>query len=181
MKTLILATALVTFSVLPGLAQTVTPTTPTTTASSDEIEYPAPLLNANKAVVRRYYDEMVNGGDWSAASEVIAEDLKQNSVGVPQGRAGVQRELQAFQQALTGFNIQIDEMVAEGDLVVVRATVSGTHSGELFGVPATGNEITFKSMDFFRVTDGLLAEHWDVTDRLALLQQIGVQDVPPAP
>lgn len=138
-------------------------------------------LEANEAVVRRYYEEMVNGGDWSGAAEVIAEDLVQNNPGVAQGRDGVREEMEAFQGAFADFRIRLDEVVAEGDLVVVRATVSGTHSGDLLGMAATGNAIEFASMDFFRVTDGKLSEHWDVTDRLALLQQLGVEQVPPDP
>ena len=68
----------------------------------------------------------------------------------------------------------IEDIIAEGDKVWVRLAYTGTHTGELFGLPPTGNKITAMAVDIYRIVDGKLAEYWNVTDRLNLLKPQGV-------
>jgi predicted ester cyclase len=67
----------------------------------------------------------------------------------------------------------VEPMLADGDLEAGRVILTGTHQGELMGVPASGKTVEFESIDIIRLEDGKVAEHWGVTDTLALMQQIG--------
>ena len=79
-----------------------------------------------------------------------------------------------FFAALPDFCATINQMVAEGDLVYVYNTITGTHAGTGFlHYPPTGNNIKFDAVDMFRVRDGKLCEHWDVADTRALFTQVG--------
>jgi predicted ester cyclase len=82
-----------------------------------------------------------------------------------------------FEQRKTvwgGWNITVEEMIAEGDRVMVRWSSSGTHQGESHGLPPTGKQVTNSGINIFRVADGKIAEVWDIYDRLWLWQQPGV-------
>jgi predicted ester cyclase len=72
----------------------------------------------------------------------------------------------------------VEDMVAEGDKVAVRYTLEGTHEGELFGVPPTGQRLSIKSISVERVSDGTIREHWRITDTLDMMQQLGVVPAP---
>ena len=72
----------------------------------------------------------------------------------------------------------VEDLIAEGDKVVGRITAYGTHTGELFGVPATGREIRVSGIAIWRISDGKIVEHWHETDGLGLMQQLGVVPAP---
>lgn len=76
--------------------------------------------------------------------------------------------------------VTIDDVVAEGDRVVVRTTLNGTHQGEMQGIPATGNAVTQPSITIFRLTNGKIAEGWYASDHLSMMQQLGVIPAPKA-
>ena len=73
-----------------------------------------------------------------------------------------------------GQRFTVEEMIAEGDRVVVRWTGSGTHVGAFMGIPPTGRSFTISGIDIYRMADGKMAEHWHVVDQLALLGQLGL-------
>ncbi len=73
-----------------------------------------------------------------------------------------------------GWNLTVEEMIAEGDRVMVRWTSRGTHQGESHGLPPTGKQVTNSGINIFRIADGKIAEVWDIYDRLWLWQQLGV-------
>ena len=83
-----------------------------------------------------------------------------------------------FEVAFPGYQLKFNDMVAEGDKVAVNATMSGTHKGELMGIPATGKSVSISLMLFYRLEDGKIAQHWMVADQLSLLQQIGALAAP---
>ena len=134
----------------------------------------------NKEVVRRYYEAVVNGGALDALDELAVPDYAEHDPfpGQGAGREGLRARVTmlrtSFRQHLT-----IEEMVAEGDRVVVRWTSSGTHHGEFMGIPATGRSVAIAGIDIHAMRDGRMAEHWHVVDLLGLLQQLGVI-APPA-
>jgi predicted ester cyclase len=72
----------------------------------------------------------------------------------------------------------VEDVVAEGDRVVVRWSQIGTHSGNFMGIPATGKEFTIAGIDIHAVREGRMAEHWHVVDQLALMQQLGLIPAP---
>ncbi len=75
--------------------------------------------------------------------------------------------------------VSIHDPVAEGDMVAWRGVIEATHLGDFMGIPATGRRVTIEEYHIERMRDGLMAEHWGLFDKLALLQQLGA--VPPAP
>ncbi len=83
-----------------------------------------------------------------------------------------------FEEAFPGYELEFNDMVAEGDKVAVNATMRGTHKGELMGIPATGKSVSISLMLFYRLENGKIAQHWMVADQLSLLQQIGALATP---
>ena len=79
-----------------------------------------------------------------------------------------------FRSGMPDLRVVIEDMIADGDKVAVRYTLEGTHKGELFGVPPTGQHVSIKSIAIERVSDGKIREHWRVTDSLDMMQQLGV-------
>ena len=74
---------------------------------------------------------------------------------------------------LSDIEMPIDEVIAEGDRVLARLRFQGRHTGEFQGIPATGKAVDIVVMDYFRIADGRLAEHWALMDNLTMLKQIG--------
>lgn len=125
----------------------------------------------NKAVVRRYLEEFVNRGDTSIADELFAPDYINHSAGsgISTGREGMARGFSALKTAFPDWHVTIEEMVAEGDLVVDRFAISATHTGSVNGIPPSGRRITTLGMHMWRVVDGKLVEGWYLTDALPLV------------
>jgi steroid delta-isomerase-like uncharacterized protein len=101
--------------------------------------------------------------------------------GAPPGPAGfadgVRRLLAAFPDARN----EIHDIVAEGDRVVVRWTMTGTHTGGGLGIPATGRAVHITGLTMSRIVDGRIAEHWIYRDDLAMLRQLGLMPAPGSP
>jgi steroid delta-isomerase-like uncharacterized protein len=79
-----------------------------------------------------------------------------------------------FRSGMPDLKVVIEDMIAEGEKVATRYTLEGTHQGELFGVPPTGQRLSIKSMTVERVVEGKVREHWRVSDNLEMMQQLGV-------
>ncbi len=106
----------------------------------------------------------------------IAPDFVRHDPGLDfevRGPAGVAKLGRMLHAGLADIALPIDEVIAEGDRVLVRLRMLGRHTGALMGVPASGRAIDIAVMDYFRVGDGRLAEHWALMDNLTLLKQIG--------
>lgn len=136
---------------------------------------------SNKAVVRRYYDEALNAGRVDVLDELAVEDYQENDPlpGQGDGRPGLKQRVQIFIEGLAP-NFTIDDVVAEGDRVVVRWTNNGTHVGSFLGIPPTGRSFRIAGIDIHRMENGRLAEHWHVVDQLTMLQQLGLIPSPEA-
>ena len=143
--------------------------------SPEDAARAAPALSEqNKAVVRRYYDE-VNKKNFAVVDEVLLPSFVQHSmVAVSPGREGVASLYRELQAAFPDFHFALDDLIAEGNQVAVRMTGRYTHKGEFMGIPPTGKAISLLKMDVFRFVNGRCVEHWDAADRLGLLQQLGV-------
>lgn len=135
---------------------------------------------ANKALVRRFYEE-IDKGNLDAMDELVAADYLDHNPppfpGLPPGREGLKAAFKIFWRATPGYH-RIEEQIAEGDKVVTRLTAFGKHDGDLPGAPRTGNELQMTSITIHRVTDGKLVEKWAEKDVLGFLQQIGVMPSP---
>jgi predicted ester cyclase len=130
----------------------------------------------NKALVRRFYDE-IDRGNLAAMDEIVAEDyLDHSPPPFPErspGREGLKQSFKLFLEATPGYH-KIDDQVAEGDKVVTRLTAYGTHMGDLPGIPRTGNKLEISAIVIHRIANGKLAEKWSSKDALGYMQQLGV-------
>lgn len=130
----------------------------------------------NKALVRRFYEE-IDKGNIDAMDELVAEDYVDHSPppfpGLGSGRAGLKRVFKTFWEATPGSH-RIEDQVAEGDRVVTRLTALGTHEADLPGIPRTGNDLEMTATVIHRIADGKLAEKWSNKDVLGFLQQLEV-------
>jgi len=132
-------------------------------------------LAENKAIIRRYYDELWNKWDLSIVEDIIGPEISfRSSLGVVvQGRDGFKNYVAMVRRAFPDFHNTIEEMVAEGEKVVARLTYRGTHQGELFGIPPTGKQVTYAGIAIFHVVDGKIVSGWVIGDTPALLRQLG--------
>jgi steroid delta-isomerase-like uncharacterized protein len=139
------------------------------------------MSEENKAVVRRFIEEVWNNGNLDAIDELISEDHVDHdpaNAGSPGGREGVRAFVQMYRTAYPDTHIEFGEMVAEGDLVAGSWTATGTHQGELMGMPPTGRSIHVTGMGMDRVRNGQIVESWANYDSLGMLQQLGAIPAP---
>ena len=108
--------------------------------------------------------------------ELISPDFVDHSAwpGIPANREGVKQIFGMFHAALADLQVIIHDQIAEDDRVVTRKTLRGTHRGDLFGVPPTGNVIRIEVIDILRLKDGRITDHWNLVDQHGLLQQLGL-------
>jgi predicted ester cyclase len=129
---------------------------------------------ANKRLVRRFYKEVY--GDWnmSLVDEVVSPRFTSHDwpEGAPTGPEGFRAFYSAIRTALPDARYEVDDMIAEGDKVVVRWRLLGTHQGDFRGIAPTGRAIALKGIAIYRVDGGMLMERWVVTDLHGLLEEI---------
>lgn len=126
-------------------------------------------IEESKAVARRYLEEIYNQRNVAAVDELLP----------PEQVESAKRFATMIYQAFPDMHITIEDLIAEGDKVVVRYTVRGTHRGELRTrltgvIPSTGKQIEFGGVDIYRVVNGRVYEEWSGEDWLALLKQFGL-------
>ena len=134
----------------------------------------------NKDLIRRQV-EVWNTGNLNALDDLMAADLVHHDLppGMAPGIEGFKQIIQMHRSAFPDIRVVIEDIVAEGDKVVNRWTVSGTHEGDYMGMPPTGKEVTLTGMSFHRIENGKIAEQWHEMDILGLMQQI--RSLPPPP
>ena len=130
----------------------------------------------NKELVRQMVEKVFNQGNVSQADEFLAPDFAEREElppGIPRDREGVKQLTTMMRSAFPDFKATIDDMIAEGDKVVIRQTWSGTHKGEFMGIPPTGKSVSFGVIDILRMAGGKCVEHWGQMDSMSLMQQLG--------
>jgi steroid delta-isomerase-like uncharacterized protein len=133
--------------------------------------------DAGKQVVRCFYEELWNRGNLDAADKVVAEDYIRHDLrpgDAPPGPAGQKAVAEKFRSAFPDLHLEVEAIVADGDLVVARWTMTGTHSGAWGDIAPTGRQIRFSGVNFFRIVEGKIAEIWNLRDDLGLREQLGV-------
>jgi steroid delta-isomerase-like uncharacterized protein len=134
------------------------------------------MSNANKDIVRRqWYDELWDKWNVSIADELFTTDYRLHLSGVPApaDTATTKQIVAMFSSAFPDLCHSVDEMIAEGDTIAARWTVTGTHTGEFQGIAATGKPIKLSGITVHHMKDGRISETWLVVDNLELMQQIG--------
>ena len=129
---------------------------------------------ANAALVLESI-EAFNAGDMAKLLAVAAPDIVIHYAEMPEplrGRETWQQGYELVKRAFPDLKIHVDDLVAAGDKVALRLTLSGTHKGEFQGIPATGRTVSYVSHEFYRVADGLVAEEWICSDTASLFSQL---------
>ena len=131
----------------------------------------------NKALIRRIVEELWNQGNLGLADELVAPDYVDHDSAMPEevrGIEGFKQFVAMYKAGSSDGRIVVEDQVAEGDKVTTRWTAIGTHDGDLFGIPPTGNRVEFTGMEISRISGGKLAETWDNYDVMGMMQQLGV-------
>jgi steroid delta-isomerase-like uncharacterized protein len=130
----------------------------------------------NKATVRRMIEQVWNEHRLDLIEEFFSEDVILHSAGYPPS-SGLEATRAATAIGLKAFpdqQLNIEGEIAEGDTVAARWTATGTHTGELMGIPPTGKQFTQAGMTFYRLANAKIVEAWFVADILGQMQQLGV-------
>ena len=133
------------------------------------------MSEQNKAMVRRLFEEIWSKGDLDAIDQIYAVDAVDHNrpPGLPPGREGAKQFFRMYLAAFPDTRMAIEDQVAEGDRVVTRWTATGTHKGELMGIPPTGKQVRVSGIEIDRLQDGKIIESWSSFDQLGMMQQIG--------
>ncbi|MEI2782917.1 MAG: ester cyclase [Candidatus Competibacter sp.] len=138
------------------------------------------MSEANKAIVRRFYEEVMNRGNASLLDEIVAPDFTDHGealFGSPQGRDALKRSIIETPTIFANLNVQLHDVIADGELVGVRGTMRCFQQEEFLGISPSGNELTWNGLALFRVMNGKITERWFNSDSLSIVQQLGL--VPP--
>lgn len=131
----------------------------------------------NKAITRRFLEEIFAGGNLELVEELFAPDFVLHDPSVPQEVRGVEALKQyvtMYRTAYPDTRFTVEDQIAEGDRVVTRWTGQGTHQGELMGVPPTGKQVTVTGIELDRISGGKIEETWVNYDALGMMQQLGI-------
>ncbi|RFF31051.1 ester cyclase [Wenzhouxiangella sediminis] len=130
-------------------------------------------------IVRRFVDEVLNNDDDSAMSDLVHRDYRHLTPdGELRGRDGLKALFDDYRGGLPDLNVVIDDLVVSGDKVVTSIRLTGTHSSDLLGIPATGKLLRVHGMVLSRLEDGKIIEEWEILDLLGMFRQLGVVSLP---
>jgi steroid delta-isomerase-like uncharacterized protein len=128
------------------------------------------------ATMRRAYD-LFNAHDVESFGDLLAEDMVEHEVspGLEPTKEGVKQFFTMFFAAFSDIHWNVEDILVDGDKVVGRVTITGTHDGEFMGIPPTGKSFSIQGIDIVRFgDDGLGHEHWGATDAMGMMQQLGL-------
>lgn len=131
--------------------------------------------SANKKIVARFNREVIEQGDMHAFNELVASDFVNHTAppDTPKGPDGFAAFFtDILRPALPDLTVELHDQIAEGDKVVTRKTISGTHQGVFLGVPPTGRRITIRVTDIVRIKNGQYVEHWGNADLHGAIAQM---------
>jgi steroid delta-isomerase-like uncharacterized protein len=127
-------------------------------------------------LIQEFYDEMLSKGNMDAIDELVTDDVvdhEQGLPGQPEGKEGVRFFVGTMRDAFSDLKGTVGESLESGNMAAATVTITGKHTGEFMGVPATDKSFEIECIDMIRIEDGKCAEHWGVTDNMSLMQQIG--------
>jgi predicted ester cyclase len=122
---------------------------------------------SNKAFILRYFEAMNKDKSPASVDQCVADSDPE-----------LKEHIAVMEAAFPGYQLRAEDLVAEGDKVAVRVTVTGTHQGEMAGIPPTGKTVSAPGMLIYRIAGGKIVEHWMAFDDLGVMQQLGVIPAP---
>ena len=143
------------------------------------------MSNLHKALIRRFLDEIHNRGNLAAVEEFIHPDhVRHTNQTTGGGRdfhgpEGFRQAVRAFRQAFSRIHFAEDGLFADGDVVILRWTFRGTHTGEFNGIAPTGRSVTATGVDILRIADGKIVERWAYDDGSLMTQLASPSSEPP--
>ena len=134
----------------------------------------------NKALVRRFIDEIFVEGRLDAVDELVADDFVAHTWrSTGDGKGDLKRAIERVGRGLADARFVVEDVIAEDDRVAVRVTASATQVGEFMGLPPSGRTYTIGEIHIFRIRDGKVTEHWHQFDQIGLMRQLGMFDPKP--
>lgn len=134
----------------------------------------------NKALVRSFWDELYLKGNLGVIDQFVAPDVIDHNPlpGQGPGVEGVKQLFALFRQAFPDAQVSVEDIIAEGDKVVIRTSVCATHSGAFMGISPTGKTVSTSGIEIIRIAGGKMVERWGAADDLGLMQQMGGVQAP---
>ena len=134
-------------------------------------------LAANKALVRRLYEQGFNAGNLDVVDALVAPDVVTHNpliLDAPAGPASIRTGIEMLRRSFPDLHVDVLDLIAEGDRVAAFLAISGTNTGDYRRGGATGRRGSMRAFFIWRVADDRLVESWGVADRFAFLQQLGI-------
>jgi steroid delta-isomerase-like uncharacterized protein len=141
------------------------------------------MSNANKQIIRREFEEILNEGNDAVLDELIDQDYVLYDPTAPaplRGPNGLRQSLEPFRAAFPDLRLSVEDQVAEGDKVATRWIFTGRHDGDFFGIPPTGKQVEVTGISIERVAGGRIVEDRMELDALGLMRQLGAVPGEPA-
>lgn len=129
-----------------------------------------------RTIARRFTEDIWDKRQLDVTEEIMASDFVDHDPvsGQKAGRDGYKEMVGLFLAAFPDLRVKNEDVIVEGDKVVLRWTAHGTHNGQLMNIPATGKQVTLKGIDIVRIENGRIVERWGEFDALGMLSQLGV-------
>lgn len=140
------------------------------------------MSEANKAVIKRYVEDFWNKGNVSTAEQFYAPDIVHHADHVPETRGieGMKQLVTMLHKAFPDLCYTVEDVIAEGDKVVLRYSFAGTHKGEFLGIAGTGKQVKVTGTSTFRIAGGKIVTERVNWDALGMMQQLGIVTLPPS-
>jgi steroid delta-isomerase-like uncharacterized protein len=134
------------------------------------------MSEAHKALAMRMYNEVISQGDLAALDDMIHDDFVEHEEmpGLPTDKSAPAAFVTMFRSAFPDLQASVEDILQDGDKLVVRARMSGTHKGEFMGMPPTDNKFDIQAIDIVEFRDDKVIAHWGVIDAAAMMGQLGV-------
>jgi steroid delta-isomerase-like uncharacterized protein len=130
-------------------------------------------MNSTERRLAETFVKMLNTHDPDLVDDFVAGDYRNHNAFVADGREANRQFWAGFFAALPDLTATMEDLIVSGDRVVGRFVYRGTHRGEFMGIPASGHPVEMRSIDIWRVADGMFVEHWDELNTLEFFQQMG--------
>jgi len=135
-------------------------------------------IQHNQQLIRDYFNEVWNKGNLDVLDDLLCPDYLNHSSSIPDsppGPAGLKPIVTAMRMAFPDLHYAIQDLIITEDKVVARVKMTGTHTGDFFGIPPTNKSISVNQINIEYIENGRITEHWRITDENAMMSQLGLR------